>query len=139
MRRLTLLVCFISSITSAAQAPQSEILPLPWNSWQFHSGNDPRCATIDGNGSTVHPGINPSEDDDPVDPQEWQRISVALPASLQAPQKLGLLVEDESCFYQVFVNGHLIGAGGTWITIADSLPREPSFRSPPISPKMDIC
>jgi hypothetical protein len=112
VRRLTLLVCFIISITSAAQAPQSKILPLPWNSWQFHSGNDPRCATIDGNGCTVHPGINPSEDDDPVDPQEWQRISVALPASLQAPQQLGLLVEDESCFYQVLVNGHFIGARG---------------------------
>jgi sigma-B regulation protein RsbU (phosphoserine phosphatase) len=112
VRRFALLLCLILASSFAAQAQQSEILPLPWISWQFHSGDDPRCATIDGIGCTVHPGVDPANEQTPSSADEWQRITVTLPAQFHAQQQLGLLMEDESPPYRVFINGKFIGSLG---------------------------
>jgi len=108
---LSWLVFLILAAPPAAHSQQSEIIPLPDAAWQFHAGDDPRCASVSGAGCTLQ------SSDNPLEPREWQRSVINLPNSLRSPQQLGLLMEGEGCFYEVFVNGHAIGNRGNLETL----------------------
>jgi len=99
----------IFATTAAAQSQQSEIIPLPHASWQFHYGDDPRCGTVSGAGCTLQPYDDVST---AAEPRFWARTVVRLPDALRTPQQLGVLIEGDSSFYEVFINGHLIGSRG---------------------------
>ncbi len=110
MPKLVLFVFLILATTAttvAAHSQQSEIIPLPDSSWQYHPGDDPRCASASGAGCIFQSSDNPFE------PLEWQRSVINLPDSLRTPQQLGLLIEGEYSLYEVFVNGHPIGSHGS--------------------------
>ena len=111
MHRPLLLLCltFLELIPAQAQLSSQDVVPLPWNGWHFHSGNDPRCASPDGAGCAVVPGYDPAFEENPASAEEWQRIVVTLPERLRSPQELGLLLENENQPYEVFVNGTLVG------------------------------
>jgi hypothetical protein len=101
------------AVTALGHAQQPGVVRLPWDQWQMHIGDDPRCAAVQGQGCTLQKyffdlnryGI------------EWQRIEVTLPPNLLEPQEqLGLVVQGEDPVYEVFVNGQLIGGSGSFST-----------------------
>ncbi len=114
MPRLSLLVFLILATTLAAHSQQSEIVPLPEGSWQYHAGDDPRCATVSGTGCTLQASGSTNFYDAP---QTWQRVTIRLPEPLRTSQQLRVLIEREWCFYEIFVNGQLIGSRGNLGTL----------------------
>lgn len=97
---------------TAAIAQQSRVLRLPWEHWQMHVGDEPRCA---------EKALNQvcTEEKFFVDVTrygiEWNRIEITLPSELSDPQQqLSLVVEGEEPVYQVFLNGDIRSSPGSF-------------------------
>ncbi len=114
MSRLYLLVLLLLATTAAALSQQSQIISLPDASWHYHDGDDPRCGSVSGEGCALQ---SAREEESLSGPVVWERSVVDLPDSLRAPQQLGVLIEGDLCFYEVFVNGHPIGSRGNLETL----------------------
>jgi hypothetical protein len=111
----------------ADSSAQPVLLRLPFNLWQIHIGDDPRCA------SAHDPECNQEKYVVDVNRYgiEWQRIEATLPPSMQQPDsKIGILIQGEEPVYQVFVNGHLIGGSGSFETHEGPLDSRKIFNIP---------
>jgi hypothetical protein len=112
LRALSLQLLVLLATGAMGHAQQPGVLRLPWEQWQMHIGDDPRCAAIHASGCTVQKYF----DDVFRYGIEWQRIEVTLPPDLRGSQQLGLLVQSEQPVYEVFVNGHFMGGSGSFAT-----------------------
>jgi sigma-B regulation protein RsbU (phosphoserine phosphatase) len=115
-------------VVSPACAQQPGMLRLPREQWQMHVGDDPRCAEKAHNpactGQKFFVDINRYG-------VEWQRIEITLPPELRQPeQQLGLVVQGQEPVYQVFVNGELIGASGSFSTHHGPMDSRAIFKIP---------
>jgi len=117
--RVTWLVTALALLScTLCRAQQKDVLRLPWANWQWHDGDDPRCAAIHDAACVWQR----SGDAGGID--GWYRIEVALPAELIEGQnegaspdsRLGLLIQGFSPVYEVFVNGTEIGGSGSFLT-----------------------
>jgi hypothetical protein len=116
-RRAVLLLgplAFICATVGAAQ--QADVVRLPWEKWQVHSGNDARCASASATGCTLKDFHDPTGLNTGLD--SWYRIEVILPTELRQGQDraLGALIQGFDPVYEVFVNGTDIGGSGNFET-----------------------
>ena len=105
---LLALLAIAFAVAAPLRAQQPEVLRLPWDQWQGHAGDDPRCAAMSDPACTWEDVIT---DAGMID--GWSRIESMLPAELRKPQQLGLLIQGEEPVYEVFVNGVDIGSSGS--------------------------
>jgi len=110
-RRLRLLLAGLALfLAPACRAQQTDVLRLPWRQWQMHLGDDPRCASVGGQGCSL------DRFRDAVRIDSWYRIEVTLPAELEITQELGILMQGFDPVYEVYVNGEKIGGSGSFVT-----------------------
>ena len=99
------------ALAQSARAQSTDVLSLPWKTWSFHVGNDPRCASADPKACIWEKPGTPKL---PPEGEIWQRIEVTIPGPLQSFSQLGLLVQGEWPVYEVFLNGRSIGGSGSF-------------------------
>lgn len=111
--RVPSLLLILLANVAMGQAQQPGVLRLPWEQWQMHLGDDPRCAAIHDSGCVWRPFHGGSFTFYASGP-EWQRIETTLPLSLRESGQLAILVQGEQPVYEVFVNGQSIGGSGNF-------------------------
>jgi hypothetical protein len=105
---LVLLLCL--GMTCQGGAQTRDVVEVPWNSWSFHMGNDPRCAAVADPGCAWQAPGTPK----PPEGEIWQRVEITLPEALRGVPQLGLLMQGEWPVYEVYLNGSLIGGSGSF-------------------------
>jgi hypothetical protein len=97
-------VLFVATLPARAQDPG--VLRIPAEKWQFHIGDDPRCATGNNPGCIWQPQLPSTNVGDQT---YWKHVEIMLPGELANTPQLALLVQDEPLNFEVYANGHLIG------------------------------
>ncbi len=105
------LMCFVLPCVGQEKHSETNIMRLPWESWQLHVGDEPGCTSA----GDAECNLEPYSNDLNRYGVEWQRIEVTLPVELRQ-QPLGLLVQGEEPVYEVFANGQRIGGSGSFTT-----------------------
>lgn len=116
--RLVLLAIFAalsSLLPSAIHAAPGELVSLPWNQWQFRPTDDAACAA---SASTCAWVARSSRVDFEHDTRTfyWARREIQIDPGLAGELNLALLIQEVQPVYEVYANGHLIGASGSFRT-----------------------
>jgi len=88
-----------------ARAQDAGTLRIPSDQWQYHIGDDPRCADISNAGCPTQPKPANFEGDKFY----WKRIEVTLPDELRKTPQLGILEADPQFAFEIYANGKRIG------------------------------
>ena len=101
-----LVAAVLLAAASVSCAQDADVVRIPVEKWQYHPGDDPRCASGNDPACLWQPKL-------PLvsvgDQTYWKHVEIMLPGELTKTPQLALLVQDEPLNYEVYANGHLIG------------------------------
>ena len=97
------------ALAAPACAQEAGALRIPPDQWQYHAGDDMRCATVDNAGCAWQPHAPDTLNGNTI---YWKRVEITLPEDLRKTPELGLLAGDKVLSFEVYVNGQVIGRTG---------------------------